>query len=543
MIFSRIEIGEAEGAISAHTIRINGDTVKKGSVLSRDDIACLKSAGIKFIAAVRLEPGDLDENEAALAVARALAGDNLVLGKSMGGRVNLYARANGLAQIDRKRIDAINLGQSSITVATLPEYAEAVAQRAVATVKVIPFAVASAEVDRCLALARTDNQPPAVSLIAYKARRVALILTSAPGLKPSILDSTREVTGARLQTLGCQVDFEARCGHSVEELCPALAKAGDSDCDLILICGATVTCDIGDVVPAAIVGQGGEIIHYGMPVEPGNMLLLARIGDRLIVNLPGCSRSPKLNGLDWVLQRIAAEIPVTARDIQQMGVGGLIKDIPHIRRRRQKVMKNLQPKVAAVILAAGRSQRMGEHNKLLTTVGDLPMVSHVVGAALDSNVQQVVVVTGYEAEQVKQAPLLDRTEIVFNADFASGMASSLRSGLDSVVQDMEGALILLGDMPLISAAQINELIVEFNPAMERDIVVPFKDGKRGNPVLWSKRYFPALRALTGDTGGRVLMQENTGNIWDLPMLDDAIFVDFDTPDSLTHLPGLMGKKR
>jgi len=547
MIFSQMDIAEAEGAIIAHTVRLPGNAIKKGTVLSVDDIVSLLQAGIKHVAAARLQANDLDENEAAMTVAEALAGDNLVPGNPMGGRVNLYAKKNGEALIDKNRIDAINLGQCNITVATLPEYAQAVAQQAVATVKIIPFAVARTEVDQCLTLARINNQPPAVSLCPYKAHKVALIMTSTPGLKTSILDSTREVTSARLQTMGSSITSEARCAHTIDDISQALDTVMENDCDLILISGASVTADVGDVIPAAIVNQGGEIVHHGMPVEPGNMLLLARIGDRAIVNLPGCSRSPKLNGLDWILQRIMADIPVTPRDIQLMGVGGLIKDIPHMHRRRQKVSKYLQtiitpPRVAAVILAAGRSRRMGEQNKLLAPVGEVSMIGHVVKAAVDSNVQQVIVVTGHEAELVKQA-LLDYTaDIVFNADYISGIASSLRIGLEGVAEDMDGALILLGDMPLISAEQINELIAEFDPAMERDIVVPFKDGQRGNPVLWSLRYFPVLKALTGDTGGRALMTENIGNVWDVPVTDNAVFADFDTPDSLQNLNRLMPTK-
>jgi molybdenum cofactor cytidylyltransferase len=233
-------------------------------------------------------------------------------------------------------------------------------------------------------------------------------------------------------------------------------------------------------------------------------------------------------------------ITVASVDIQMMGVGGLIKDIPHIHRRRQKISKYLRPtltptKVAAVILAAGLSRRMGAQNKLLAAVGEVPMISQVVRAAVESNVQQVVVVTGHEAELVQKALLDYRAEIVFNPDYESGIASSIRTGIENVAEEMDGALILLGDMPRISDEQINELIAEFNPAMERDIVVPFKDGQRGNPVLWSSRYFASLKKLTGDTGGKGLMLENIGNVWDVPVTDDAVFADYDTPDSLQHL--------
>jgi len=542
MIFRQWDMDEAEGVIVAHTLRLPGNTVKKGTVLSADDIARLRQAGIEFVAGARLQEHDLDENEAAAAVAEALAGDNLIAGNPMGGRVNLYAKENGVTIIDKNRIDAINLGQCNITVATLPEYAQAVAQQAVATVKIIPFAVARAEVDRCIALARVSNAVPAVSLGSYNTCKVALILTSNPGMKSSVLDSTREVTSARLKTLGCNIAFEERCGHTIDEVSQALRTAMASDCDLILISGATVTSDVNDVIPTAIVNQGGKIVHHGMPVEPGNMLLLARMENRQVVNLPGCSRSPKLNGLDWILQRLIAGIPVNARDIQMMGVGGLIKDIPYMGRRHAKVSKYLQtaltpPKVTAVILAAGQSRRMGETNKLLAPIGEAAMISHVVRAAVDSDAQQVLVVTGHEAELVQKTLLTYKAEIVFNPDYKSGIASSLRIGIESVADETEGALILLGDMPLIGTEQINELIAEFNPAMERDIIVPFKNGQRGNPVLWSRRYFPSLKALTGDTGGRTLMIENIGNVWDVPVTDDAVFTDFDTPDSLN---GLMG---
>jgi len=222
MIFSQMEIDEAEGAIIAHTVRLPGNILKKGTVLSADDIANLLQAGIKSVAAARLQADDLGENEAAMAVAEALAGDNLIPGKPMGGRVNLYAKEDGVALIDKNRIDAINLGQCNITVATLPEFAQAVAQQAVATVKIIPFAVARAEVDQCLALAHINNQPPAVSLSTYKTHKVALILTSTAGLKASILDSTREVTSGRLQTLGCSITSEARCAHTINDISQAL---------------------------------------------------------------------------------------------------------------------------------------------------------------------------------------------------------------------------------------------------------------------------------------------------------------------------------
>ncbi|MCP4978883.1 MAG: nucleotidyltransferase family protein [Gammaproteobacteria bacterium] len=199
----------------------------------------------------------------------------------------------------------------------------------------------------------------------------------------------------------------------------------------------------------------------------------------------------------------------------------------------------MQAKVAAIVLAAGQSRRMGEQNKLLTVIGDKPMIGHVVRATLDSDVHQVIVVTGHEAELVQKALGKCRAEIVFNPDYVSGMASSLRIGIKAVAEDTDGALILLGDMPLVTGKQINQLIAEFDPVAEHDIVAPCRNGRRGNPVLWSRHYFPALEALTGDTGGRGLLIKNIANVREVSVIDDAVFTDFDTPDSLQHLHGLM----
>lgn len=548
MIFGRYGCPEAEGVILAHSLRLKDRMIKKGKALTVDDLTDIQKDGIEYVTGARLGADDVAEDQAAVIVATALAGDDLIVGKPVGGRCNLYAKQEGIVVIDKARIDAINLTNSGIAVATLPDYGEAVAQQAVASIKVIPFAVPRQLVELCAMLAMgegAEGKVPAVSLKAYRPKRVVLIQTEAPGLKVSVLDSTREVIQQRLEKMGSRVISEHRCAHSIDAVSSALKLALADGCDLVLISAATVTVDIGDTVPSAIVREGGIIDHFGMPVEPGNMLLLARHGSRIIINLPGCARSPKLNGLDWVLQRIHADIPVNQHNIQLMGVGGLIKDVPHVSQvnKQQNMKKSSRvpdslkksPRVAAVILAAGRSTRMGKQNKLLVNIGKGAMVAQVASAALASNAQQVVVVTGHEADQVQSVLAGLEVNAIYNPDYETGMASSLCCGLDAVHHEMDGAIILLGDMPLISADQINDLIAAFNPNMERDIVAPFVDGKRGNPVLWARRYFPVMKLLTGDTGARNLLKERRANVLDVPARNNHIFTDFDTPESLADI--------
>jgi molybdenum cofactor cytidylyltransferase len=196
-----------------------------------------------------------------------------------------------------------------------------------------------------------------------------LIQTRLPGTKESVLDKTVAVTARRIDACGGRLVGEQRCAHAVDALA---ARIRAVSADLVLIAGASAITDRRDVLPAAIEAAGGVVEHFGMPVDPGNLLLLARLGDRPVLGLPGCARSPKLNGFDWVLQRLAAGLPVGRADIMAMGVGGLLMEIPT--RPQPRDGTPARPGVvAAIVLAAGQSRRMGPDNKLLALVDGRPI--------------------------------------------------------------------------------------------------------------------------------------------------------------------------
>ena len=545
MIFDRFDCGAAQGVILAHTLRTPGKTFKKGRVLSSDDLHEIQHNGIEQVLGARLEPGDVDEDRAALELARALSGPSLNMGRPVAGRCNLHADSDGLAKVNRAVIDEINQCDSGIVIATLSEHAQCVRQQAVASIKVIPFAVSREQLDAALAIATAGS--PAIGLAPYHPLSAALILTETSGLKESLLESTSRVTRERIEALGGQLVSEARCSHTIEEVCSAVRAAQANNPDLILICGASITVDPADIIPSAIVGCGGTIEHFGMPVEPGNMLLLAQVAGCPVINLPGCSRSPKLNGLDWVMQRLAVGMPLGKKEILSMGVGGLIKDTSHRwRMREQALLKEQiqsQGKVAAIVLAAGRSSRMGEQHKVLARVGGIPMIRRVVDAVLKSEIFSTTVVTGARAEGVVNELRNCNVSVTHNSDYGDGLASSLKRGLSSLPEDIDGVMILLADMPFITATHINELLAEFNPATERDIVAPIREGRVGNPVIWSARYIPAMMKLSGDRGARPLLDEFAANVWEVPMGDDAIFMDVDTSEELLEANSLSEEGR
>jgi len=193
------------------------------------------------------------------------------------------------------------------------------------------------------------------------------------------------------------------------------------------------------------------------------------------------------------------------------------------------------PRIGALLLAAGQSRRMGGPNKLLAEVDGTPMVAHVARRLLASRARPIIAVLGNQAEAVDAALGKLPVERVRNPEFANGLSTSLKRGVVALPPDLDGALVCLGDMPLISGRHLDRLIAAFNPLEGRAIIVPIRGGKRGNPVLWSKRFFPEMAELAGDVGAKHLIGEHAELVAEVEMGDDAIFVDIDTPEALDAL--------
>jgi len=529
MQFGTIPIAEAEGAVLAHSRRVNGRLFRKGRVLTGEDIAALQAEGVRQIVGARLDATDIDENEAARRIAARCAGKGVRANAAFTGRVNLYATEAGLIEIDVGVIEALNTIHESITIATLAPFAKVEPRQMIATIKIIPFAAPASAVEA----AEKRLITPPIHVTPFANKRAALISTSLPDTKPSILDKNRSALDARLQALGSQIVFERRVTHDAAPLAEALRAAAKEGCDPILVFGASAITDRRDVIPAAIVEASGEIVHFGMPVDPGNLLLLGTLGMAKVVGLPGCARSPKRNGIDFVLERLVADIPVTARDIAAMGVGGLLTEIATRPQPREEEPPEAPhaPRIAAVVLAAGLSSRMGA-NKLLVDISGQPLIRRTVEAALASHASPVIVVTGRDAEQVGDALSGLDVRLVKNDDFAKGLSTSLKSGVNAVPAESDGALIVLGDMPSVTPTLLDTLIAAFDPAESRAICVATHAGKRGNPVLWARRFFPEMMAIEGDVGAKHIIAANDELVCEVEASTDAPLVDIDTKEDL-----------
>ena len=354
------------------------------------------------------------------------------------------------------------------------------------------------------------------------------------------------MTEQRLAALGCRWLSEERCAHAAAELAPRIAAAIAAGVDLLLIHGASAIVDRRDVIPAAIVAAGGEIEHFGMPVDPGNLLLLGQVGGEAGAGPAGLR--PLAQGQRLRLGAGAAGRRAAGRHARDHADGRRRpprrdpvaaaaarrgRAAPAAKPRRAKVPPG--PRIAALLLAAGQSRRMGS-NKLLAEIDGRPMVARTAQRLLSSRARPIVAVLGNQADRGRR-----RARQI--AGRAGAQPRLRRRAVDlaemrprrAAADDIDGVIVCLGDMPLIAGRDLDRLIAAFNPLEGRAIVVPTRRGKRGNPVLWAKRFFPEMAELAGDVGAKHLIGEHAELVAEVEMDNDGVLVDIDTPDALAAL--------
>jgi molybdenum cofactor cytidylyltransferase len=529
MKFGPASPADAIGGVTVHTLRQGSLVLKKGTTIGPAEVADLTKEGVKEIVVVRLEDGDVSEDQAAASIAKAVAGEGVHVDRAFTGRANLFAARAGVLMIDRAAVDRINAVDEAITFATLTAFKPVVEGEMVATVKLIPFGVESRLCDSAVTAAGRD----ALKIAPYVIKRVGVVSTILPGLSSKVIEKTLRVTAERLAPAGAAIIAERRVPHEEAALASAIKELLKLGAELVIVFGASAIADRRDVIPAAITEIGGAIEHFGMPVDPGNLLLIGRAGSVPVLGAPGCARSPVENGFDWVLMRLLAGIKVTRAELMGMGVGGLLMEIVTRPQPRAKPdAESEERKVAAIVLAAGRSTRMGGPNKLLAELKGKKLVRIVTEQALASKAADVIVVTGHQAELVEQALAGLDVKFVRNPDFAGGLASSVKVGIAAVSETADGAVVCLGDMPMVSREMLDRLIDTFEPDRGNLIVVPVAEGRRGNPVLWSRRFFKELMTLDGDIGARHLIAKHAEAVAEVPVAGDAAFLDIDTPQAL-----------
>ena len=319
MKFGPVKVAEAQGCVLAHSVPLAKGRLRKGTCLGPEDIVQLLADGHDTLTMARLDPGDVGEDAAAEALAKALVAQagGLSMGAAATGRVNIRATVPGIVALDVAALHAVNSVNPMITVATLPPHTRVDPGTMVATVKVISYAVPGEDVDRAATLGRG-----AIGQLVPRYGIATLIETDLDGTKPM---KGRDALQTRLDRLNVSLSTPVHVPHDADGVAAAVREAQGQ---VVFILTASATSDAADVGPAGVVAAGGRLIQFGMPVDPGNLLFLGRVGDKPVIGLPGCARSPALNGADWVLERVICGLDLSRDDFARMGVGGLLKEIP-----------------------------------------------------------------------------------------------------------------------------------------------------------------------------------------------------------------------
>lgn len=322
MKFGPVPVSQSKGAILAHSVTAGGQKLRKGVELTAEHLALMERAGLHEVTVAKLESGDCHEDEAARMLAAALTPDpaaaNLRVTEAFTGRVNLLADAPGVAVLDIDALQRFNRVNPMITVATVPQYQQMAVGGMVATIKVISYAVPHSDVQTAAQLAQA-----AIGLATPVVSNAGLVVTDIPGGPPN--EKGIAAIRGRVEALGLDLVDVQIVPHRTFDLAEAVSAVRG---DVAMILTGSATSDENDVAPAAVRAAGGKVDRFGMPVDPGNLLFLGSLQDRPVIGLPGCARSPALNGADWVLSRVACGVETTGDDISAMGVGGLLKEIP-----------------------------------------------------------------------------------------------------------------------------------------------------------------------------------------------------------------------
>ncbi len=326
MKFGAVEIERVAGMILGHNVADGAGrrVLRKGKVLSAVDIAILREIGRSSVYVAQLEDDDVDENAAAWAIATAVSGRGVRLGKARTGRVNVYAAVQGVVRVDTAALVAVNRCYD-VTLAVLRGNAAVAAGKMVATLKIIPYGVPNSTVIQ----ATTQK---VVAIDPLHKRKVGLILSGFPTAKEKIVRTFRQALEPRVNALGSAVvsaDFVPLEDEADEaQLANMIRQRVTDGCELIILAGETAIMDRYDIAPRAVERAGGDIVCLGAPVDPGNLLMLAYVAGVPVIGAPGCARSPKANIVDIVLPRLLVGDQLTHEDIILLGHGGLLDDVP-----------------------------------------------------------------------------------------------------------------------------------------------------------------------------------------------------------------------
>lgn len=326
MKLCRYEVQNALGHKLAHSHMGKSRRIPKASILAESDIHDLLAAGIDSVEIVVPDPGDVIEDVVADRLISQMTWTNCKSERANGGRFNIYASCDGLFHFEREQVDKFNSISEEITLATILPETPVCAGEHVATLKIIPFYVDGNCVDKAEDFLRSMS----VAVMPWRSDlKIELIQSYNETITKKAQEKAHQIQTDRIQFYGVDDLHHSLVQHDVRAIANEIRAASSRGVDVLMVLGASAICDRQDIIPAALNSVGGDVSYFGMPVDPGNLMMVGYLGEMVMIGMPGCVRSPALNGLDLVLDRLMAGLKISPHDIQRMGVGGLLRSQPN----------------------------------------------------------------------------------------------------------------------------------------------------------------------------------------------------------------------
>ena len=307
--------------ILAHSIIADGKKIRKGTMLSKKDLAVLKKAGFKKIYVFKKSLNDIEENDAANKIAKYLSDNNVICKKAVNGRADLYSKVNGMVYFDKKKLTSVNFKNSDIAISMLKVESIVKKNQLIGNIKILPYAINKKKLNRILS---NENLFKFINVKKNQLNRIALII-SGNDLNKKVKNKVIDAINIRLKEFNIKLYKILYSKHTIDSLKSNINLIKKYNIELALIYGSTSIVDINDIIPKSIKALNGKIISFGLPTDPGNLLLFGELNSIKVIGVPGCAKSLIRNGFDLVLEKVCFGLKVNKKVIAEMSNGGLFK--------------------------------------------------------------------------------------------------------------------------------------------------------------------------------------------------------------------------
>ena len=511
MKLQEVDINKAQGLRLAEELTLYTTVLPRNHILTKDDIALLKQFGRKTIFTAEAEIGDIDFDTALGVAAAKITGKNLGYRIDERGFCEIAATTDGLLEAYPDRIGKFNRFCTYFILNTIEPFQIVKKGTIIARLEILLPVISQEMVDE-LVFALSGNET-LLNIRDMKQQNAALLLTHFynDDNEAFHFDEVRQKLTETYQPLNIHFSVEANCDHTAEDIAVNVETLLQSANDVVFVIAGMRNYAPQDVVLSALNSLTDSVLCSQIPLLGGSDLIIATKRNKKIICLPYNYAYIDSPVMENFIKLALVKPKLLAYDFNRPANAVIeslsqVKDLSSLIKGNDAESKN-KANIAAVVLAAGQSKRIGK-NKLLADLDDRPLLIKAVEAAIKSDASPVFVVTGYQAEEVEAELENYDINIVYNPNYYTGVKTSINLGLKSVPDFCEGALLIPADMPGLSAELLNKMIAKFKKKQENQLIIAENKGIKCNPILWSKALYQRADLVAENADVRPIFMEH-----------------------------------